>query len=37
MKEPSLQNHGLIRQEEWPVSENVLKAKSPKLPNWTAN
>jgi hypothetical protein len=25
------------RQEEWPVSENVLKAKSPNLPNWTVN
>ena len=21
----------------WPVSENVLKAKSPNLPNWTVN
>jgi hypothetical protein len=25
------------RQEESPVSENVLKAKSPNLPNWTVN
>jgi len=25
------------RQEEWPVSENVLKAKSPNLPKWTVN
>jgi hypothetical protein len=25
------------RQEEWPVSKNVLKAKSPNLANWTVN
>jgi hypothetical protein len=25
------------RHEEWPASENVLKAKSPNLPNWTVN
>ena len=24
-------------QEEWPMSEKVLKAKSPNLPNWTVN
>ncbi len=27
----------LYRQEEWPVSEIVLKAKSPNLPKWTVN
>ncbi len=24
-------------QEEWRLLENVLKAKSPNLPNWTVN